>query len=59
MVITNNNDHATVLDTKRFAERIKDCEMGVEVTSKQAVDMKNQVEIPGKTVLVLELGFWR
>ena len=33
--------------------------MGVEVTSKQAVDMKNQVEIPGKTVLVLELGFWR
>ena len=58
MVITNNNENATILDTKRFAERIKDFEMGVEVTSRRPYDLKNPVEIPGKTVLVLELGFW-
>lgn len=59
MVICNNNESETVLDTKRFAERILDFEMGVDVTSKIPYDLKNSVKIPRKTVLVLELGFWR
>ena len=59
MVVCNNNENETVLETERFAERIKNYEMGVEVTSKQALDVKYPIEIPGKTVMVMELGFWR
>ncbi|NLI71853.1 MAG: alpha-amylase, partial [Bacteroidales bacterium] len=59
MVICNNNDTETVLNTKRFAERIKDFEMGVDITSKKTFNVKEPIKIPEKTVLLLELGYWR
>ena len=58
MVITNNNDEPKQLDTNRFKERFKDYEMGVDVVSRMAYDIKHPIEIEGKTVLVLQLGHW-
>lgn len=59
MVICNNNDTETVLNTKRFAERIKDFETGVDITSKKTFNVKEPIKIPEKTVLLLELGYWK
>lgn len=58
MVITNNNNENKKLDTKRFEERFKDYEMGVDIISRMAYDIKEAIEIEGKSVLVLQLGHW-
>lgn len=58
MVICNNNEQESVLDTKRFAECIKTYEMGVDITNRTPYDLKNPITISGKTVLILELGYW-
>lgn len=55
MVICNNNDREMTLDTKRFTERIKDFEMGVEITNGNWIDVKEEIKLPEKTVIVLEL----
>jgi glycosidase len=58
MVVCNNNDEKAVLDTKRFHERLRDYEIGVDIISRTPHELKDGVEIEGKTVLVLELGHW-
>lgn len=55
MVICNNNEKETVLNTKRFAECTKNYKSGKEITSGEISDIQNQISIKAKTVMLLEL----
>lgn len=55
MVICNNNEKETVLNTKRFAECTKNYKSGKEITSGEIFDIQNQISVKGKTVMLLEL----
>ncbi|MFV0392447.1 MAG: alpha-amylase family glycosyl hydrolase [Paludibacteraceae bacterium] len=55
MVICNNNEHDTVLNTNRFEEQMKGFNSGLEITSDRYVDVTENITIEGKTVLVVEL----
>lgn len=55
MVICNNNDTETVLNTNRFEERIKGFNAGMEITSARPIAIRENINIKGKTVMVIEL----
>ena len=55
MVIANNNDTSRKVKTDRFVEVLAPFTKGKDVTSGKNFDITNSVEIPGKTVLLLEL----
>ena len=55
MVVINNNPETQTFKTKRFAESIQNYQTGKDVLSGKTVDLKNDISIDRKSVLVLEL----
>jgi glycosidase len=55
MVIINNNSEKQSLKTNRFKESIQNLKSGKEVLSGKTFDLNNDIEIEGKSALILEL----
>jgi glycosidase len=55
MVIMNNNSDKQTLKTNRFKESIQNLKTGREVLSGKTIDLNNDIEIEGKSALILEL----
>lgn len=55
MVVINNTTEKQTVKTKRFAENIKDFTSGKDILSNTNHDLKNELSIEGKSVLILEL----
>ncbi|HLP65324.1 glycoside hydrolase family 13 protein [Flavobacterium sp.] len=55
MVIVNNNPEKQTVKTARFNENIQKYTSGKEVISGKSLNVKNDIEIDGKSVLILEL----
>ncbi|MCF8321269.1 MAG: glycoside hydrolase family 13 protein [Flavobacterium sp.] len=55
MVIINNNSEKQILKTNRFKESIQNLKSGKEVLSGKTFDLNNDIEIEGKSALILEL----
>jgi len=55
MVVINNSADAKNIKTNRFQENIKSFKSGKDVLSGKSVDLKNEISLDGKSVLVLEL----
>ena len=55
MVVINNNSEKQILKTNRFKENIQNFKSGKEVLSGKIVDLNNEIEIEGKSALILEL----
>jgi len=55
MVIINNNSEKQILKTNRFKESIQNLKSGKEVLSGKPFDLNNDIEIEGKSALILEL----
>jgi len=55
MVVINNTIEKQTVKTKRFAENIKDFTSGNDILSNTNHDLKNEISIEGKSVLILEL----
>lgn len=53
MVLLNANDTAQELDLKRFDERIGTAKVGVNVFSKESVDLSNTLNVPAKSVNII------
>jgi neopullulanase len=56
MVILHTGTQAKTLNTARFAELIKGFNKAKEVISGKEINNLNNLEIPAKSVLILELG---
>jgi len=56
MIVANNNDQAKELATNRFGEMLSGKSQGVEITSGKTYPLQNKVEIPARTVLILEVN---
>jgi glycosidase len=55
MVIINNNSDKQTLKINRFKESIQNLKSGKEVLSGKHFDLNNDIEIEGKSALILEL----
>lgn len=55
MIILNNNKKKKTINTKRFAELIEGYKKGYEVIRERKVKKLNEIEIPGKSAMILEL----
>ena len=55
MVLINNNSEKQTLKTNRFKESIQNLKSGKEVLSGTTFDLNNDIEIEGKSALILEL----
>ena len=55
MVVINNNSEKQILKTNRFKENIQNFKSGKEVLSGKIVDLNTDIEIEGKSTLILEL----
>jgi glycosidase len=55
MVVINNNPEKQILKTNRFKENIQNFKSGKEVLSGKIVDLNTEIEIEGKSALILEL----
>lgn len=55
MVIINNNPESQTFKTNRFAESIQNHLGGKDILSGKMIDLKNDITIEGKSVLILEL----
>ncbi len=55
MVVINNNSEKQILKTNRFKENIQTYKSGKEVLSGKIVDLNTEIEIEGKSALILEL----
>ena len=55
MVVINNNSEKQILKTNRFKENIQNFKSGKEVLSGKIVDLNAEIEIEGKSALILEL----
>jgi len=55
MVVINNSAEAKTIKTSRFQENIKSFSTGKDVLSGKSVDVKNELSLEGKSVLILEL----
>jgi glycosidase len=55
MVIINNNNETLTFKTNRFQENIKNYQSGKDILNNSILDLKNDITINGKSVLVLEL----
>ena len=55
MVIINNNSDKQTLKINRFKESIQNLKSGKEVLSGKTFDLNNDIEIEGKSALILEL----
>jgi glycosidase len=55
MVVINNSAEAKTIKTTRFQENIKSFSTGKDVLSGKSVDLKNELSLDGKSVLIVEL----
>jgi len=55
MVVMNNNTTNQTIKTNRFQESIQNYKTGKEILSGKSIDLKNEISIEGKSVLILEL----
>lgn len=55
MVIVNNGNEKQTFKTNRFLENIKNYQSGKDIFTETTFDLKNDINIDGKSVLVLEL----
>jgi glycosidase len=55
MVLINNNISDASVSSKRFYEILDDKTQGISVLKKQVYDLSNNIHVPGKTALVLDL----
>ncbi len=55
MVIVNNNPEKQTVKTSRFKENIQNYTAGKDVITNATFDVKNDISIEGKSVLILEL----
>jgi glycosidase len=55
MVVINNNTEKQILKTNRFQESIQNFTSGKDVISEKSFDLKNDIEMEGKSVLIIEL----
>lgn len=55
MVVVNNNPEKQTFKTNRFSENIKNFKEGVDVLTTVKMDLRNDISIDGKSVLILEL----
>jgi glycosidase len=55
MVVINNNKESKTFPTNRFQESILSYKTGNDVLSGKSIDLKNDITIEGKSVLILEL----
>jgi neopullulanase len=55
MTIINNSNEKQVIKTSRFQENIKNYQSGKDVLSEKSFELKNDIELEGKSVLILEL----
>ena len=55
MVVLNNSRETRTINTSRFQENIKNYQFGNDVLSEKSFDLKNNIQVEGKSVLILEL----
>lgn len=55
MIVINNSNEKQTFKTNRFAESIQNYQTGNDIFSGKTIDLKNDIAIEGKSVLVLEL----
>jgi len=55
MVVINNNEKDKPLDLKRFAESLNGFTKGKEIISGKEISLQNNMNIPAKTPLIIEL----
>ncbi|MEK8179374.1 glycoside hydrolase family 13 protein [Flavobacterium buctense] len=55
MVVVNNNEEKQTFKSNTFQENLKNYKSGKDVLSDASFDLKNDISIEGKSVLVLEL----
>lgn len=55
MIVLNNSTEKQTIKTSRFQENIKNYKSGKDVLTEKSFDLKNDIEIEGKSVLILEL----
>ena len=55
MVVINNSNEKQTFKTNRFVESIENHQTGKEIITGKTIDLKNDIAIEGKSVLVLEL----
>ena len=55
MVVINNNTEKQILKTNRFQENIQNFTSGKDVITEKSFDLKNDIEMEGKSVLIIEL----
>jgi glycosidase len=55
MVVMNNTTEKQTIKTSRFQENFKNFKSGKDVISEKSFDLKNDIELEGKSVLILEL----
>jgi neopullulanase len=55
MVVINNNTESKTFPTQRFQESILNYKSGNEVLTGTSIDLKNDITIEGKSVLIIEL----
>lgn len=56
MVIANNNLEAKSVNTERFGEMFEGKTKARDIISTNEFDLKNQINVPAKTVLILEIN---
>ena len=55
MVLINNNTSDASVSSERFYEILDDKTQGISVPKKQVFDLENDIQVPGKTALILDL----
>jgi len=55
MVVVNNSNEKQTFKTNRFHENIKNYQSGKDIFTETTFDLKNDITIEGKSVLILEL----
>ena len=55
MVVINNNPEKQTIKKNRFLENIQNYKSGKDVLTDKILELKNDIEIEGKSVLILEL----
>ncbi len=55
MIIINNNPETVILNTNRFKELLGSHNRGIDILTNKLIDLKDRVEVSGKTSLVIDL----
>jgi glycosidase len=55
MVVVNNSDNNQTIKTNRFQENIEKFSIGKDILSSKTIDLKQDLTIESKSVLILEL----